>query len=96
MLRFAMPLFFFSKDKKKLSSEQLFINLNKIITHKNNLISDLNENGQVRTVSSEKRKLLIKQKQDELVSSFKKSGQGRNNIQNNTNNGIAEVVVMEE
>ena len=90
MLRFAVTLFFFSKDKKKLSSEQLFINLNKIITHKNNLISDLNENGQVRTVSSEKRKLLIKQKQDELVSSFKKSVQGRNNIQNNTNNGIAE------
>ena len=71
-------LFFFTKDRKKLTIEQLSSNLNKIITYmyKDSLLSDQND---LQHISCEQRKHQVKLKQTELVANFKNSVQGKKN-----------------
>ncbi|XP_076089448.1 uncharacterized protein LOC143059771 [Mytilus galloprovincialis] len=64
-------LFFFSKDKKKFNSEQLMLNFVKILNKKTDLLLACNDDNEL--VSNERRKQLLKEKKDNLLSNQKKS-----------------------
>jgi hypothetical protein len=63
-------LFFFSKERKKLSCETLIQNLLKIVNHTNSVLTGIDA---TLNIPKEQRKQLVLHKQDEHISAFQRS-----------------------